>query len=158
MADVSALPDGVAVGIGTDGAGSNNDLAPLREARLAALLQKGADPTAMDAQRALDLVTREGAAVLGLDDCLGSLVPGHRADVTLFDATDPALTPAIGDEGLLSNLVYSFHGHAETVLVEGEVVVDDGRCRTDTDDAVATVEAFQAEVATEEGRTPYRRS
>ncbi|MEZ3115579.1 amidohydrolase family protein [Halobaculum sp. MBLA0147] len=158
VADVSALPDSVAVGIGTDGAGSNNDLAPLREARLAALLQKRADPTAMDAQRALDLVTREGAAVLGLDDRLGSLVPGHRADVTLFDATDPALTPAIGDEGLLSNLIYSFHGHAETVLVEGEVVVDDGRCRTDTDDAVATVEAFQAEVATEEGRTPYRRS
>lgn len=96
--------------------------------------------------------------MLGLEDRLGSLLPGHRADITLFDSTDPALTPAIGDAGLLSNLVYSFHGHAETVLVEGRVVVDDGRCLTDTGDAAATVETFQAEMADSEGRTPYRRS
>ncbi|ERG89470.1 MAG: cytosine deaminase related metal-dependent hydrolase [halophilic archaeon J07HX5] len=158
VANVSAVPDDVAVGIGTDGAGSNNDLAPLREARLATLLQKQEDPAAVDAQYALDMMTREGAAVLGLEDRLGSLLPGHRADITLFDSTDPALTPAIGDAGLLSNLVYSFHGHAETVLVEGRVVVDDGRCLTDTGDAAATVETFQAEMADSEGRTPYRRS
>ena len=78
---------GVNVGIGTDGAASNNDLDMFEEARLAALLAKGigGDPTAVPAQQALAMATRVGAAALHMDRITGSLVPGKRADLIVLD-------------------------------------------------------------------------
>src|SRR4051812_9930291 len=78
---------GVPVGIGTDGAASNNDLDMFEETRLAALLAKGiaTDPTAVPARDALAMATRLGARALHLDHLTGSLEPGKRADLIVLD-------------------------------------------------------------------------
>ncbi|PSQ38102.1 hypothetical protein BRD08_01455 [Halobacteriales archaeon SW_10_66_29] len=140
--DAATATNSISVGIGTDGAASNNALNPVLESRTAALLHKRENPGAITAQRVLDMLTREGAAVFGMADEIGSIEAGKRADLVLFDAEDPTLRPRFGDEGLLSNLVYSFHGRAEATLVEGEFVVRDGQVLADIDEAIETVQSF----------------
>ncbi|HOF89815.1 MAG TPA: amidohydrolase [Armatimonadota bacterium] len=123
IAPVSAYLDaGVTVGLGTDGAGSNNTLDLLRAAHLAALLAKvGGDPTALPAGQALALATRDGARALHRDD-LGVLAPGTLADIALLDFTAPHLAPTEGRE--ISHLVYAARGaDVETVIVHGRVLL-----------------------------------
>ncbi len=78
---------GVAVGIGTDGPASNNDLDMFEEVRLTALLAKGTsgDPTALPARTALQMATRLGAQALHIGHLTGSIEPGKRADLILVD-------------------------------------------------------------------------
>ena len=78
---------GLNVGIGTDGAASNNDLDMFEETRLAALVAKGisGDPTAIPARTALAMATRLGARAMHLGDITGSLEPGKRADLIVVD-------------------------------------------------------------------------
>jgi 5-methylthioadenosine/S-adenosylhomocysteine deaminase len=124
---------GVAVGVGTDGAGSNNDLDLWEEVDTAAKLHKltAADPTVLPAREALAMATREGARALHMDDRIGSLEPGKRADLIVVGAgglhqvpQDPAANP-------YSFLVYATKAHdVETVIVDGRVVVRDGRVLT----------------------------
>lgn len=111
---------GVTVGLGTDGAGSNNTLDLLREARAAALLAKvSGDPTAVPALQALAMATRDGARALHRND-IGVLAPGRLADIALLDFTAPHLTPAEGRE--VSHLVYAAGGaDVDTVIVHGDV-------------------------------------
>ena len=91
---------GVNVGIGTDGAASNNKLDLLGDLRLAALLAKAqsGDPTALHAHKALEMATLAGARALGLDSQIGSLLPGKRADLIAIDLdtieTQPMFDPA----------------------------------------------------------------
>jgi 5-methylthioadenosine/S-adenosylhomocysteine deaminase len=84
------LDTGLNVGIGTDGAASNNDLDMFEEVRLAALLAKGmsGDPTALPARQALLMATRLGAQALHMGDLTGSLAPGKRADLILVDLSN----------------------------------------------------------------------
>jgi 5-methylthioadenosine/S-adenosylhomocysteine deaminase len=94
------LAAGLRVGLGTDGAASNDRLDILREMRHAALLAKVAtgDATALPAHRALRMATLEGASALGLDNSIGSLEPGKWADlcaIRLDDwLTQPCYDPA----------------------------------------------------------------
>jgi len=130
------LGAGVIVGLGTDGAASNNNLDVLEEARLAALVHKLAcdDPTCVTAYQALALATRGGARALGLDDRIGMLAPGMKADIVLVDLHQPHLTPL---HSVVSNLVYSARAcDVRTVLVNGAVVVNDGRVTTVNQDEV----------------------
>lgn len=78
---------GLDVGIGTDGAASNNDLDMFEETRLAALLAKGisGDPTALPARQALAMATRLGARALHMAHLTGSIEPGKRADLIVLD-------------------------------------------------------------------------
>src|SRR5256885_13194444 len=78
---------GVAVGIGTDGTASNNDLDMFEEMRLAALLAKGTsgDPTALPARVAVAMATRIGARATHFDRIIGSLESGKRADLIVVD-------------------------------------------------------------------------
>lgn len=80
---------GIAVGIGTDGAASNDSQNMLEAVKAAPLLQKVAavDPAVMSARDALELATREGARALGLEDEIGALEPGKRADLVRFAGT-----------------------------------------------------------------------
>ena len=84
---VRMLELGLAVGIGTDGPASNNDLDMFEEMRLAALLAKGVgvDPTALPACDAVAMATRNGARALHLGHLTGSLEPGKRADLIVVD-------------------------------------------------------------------------
>jgi 5-methylthioadenosine/S-adenosylhomocysteine deaminase len=86
---------GINVGIGTDGAASNNRLDLLLETRTASLLAKGAsrDATAFDAHRALRAATLDGARALGLQDRIGSIEPGKFADLAAVDLSDPDMQP-----------------------------------------------------------------
>ena len=124
---------GVAVGIGTDGAGSNNDLDLLEEIDTAAKLHKLAsgDPTVLPAQQALAMATIDGARALDMENEIGSLEVGKRADLIVVatdglhqQPQDPAANP-------YSFVVYSTKASdVRTVIIEGQVVVEDGQVLT----------------------------
>ncbi|MCA1812568.1 MAG: amidohydrolase [Halobacteriales archaeon] len=118
------LAAGTRVGLGTDGAASNNTLDVVETMKLTALLHKHHrwDPTAIPAQVALDLATRGGADALGRSD-LGRLEPGAQADIVVLDAQAARMQPM---HDPVSQLVYAARGtDVETVLVQGKVVVRD---------------------------------
>jgi 5-methylthioadenosine/S-adenosylhomocysteine deaminase len=100
IAPVKAMLDaGVNVGVGTDGAASNNRLDMLTETRLASLLQKGisGDAAAVPAHQALEMATLNAAKALGWDNEIGSLLPGKAADMVALDfsalETQPVYDP-----------------------------------------------------------------
>jgi len=100
------LARGLTVGLGTDGAASNNNLDLWGEMSLAARLHKvvAGDPTLLSAPQALALATREGARVLGLGDFVGTLAPGKEADLIVVELNRPHLTPLYDP---YSHLVYA---------------------------------------------------
>jgi 5-methylthioadenosine/S-adenosylhomocysteine deaminase len=128
IAPVSALrARGVNMGLGTDGAASNNRLDLFAEMRLAALLAKGAsgDATALPAHAVLDMATINAARALGIADRTGSLTPGKCADMTAVDLGAPELAPCYDP---LSHLVYAAgREHVTHVWVNGEMLVANGR-------------------------------
>jgi 5-methylthioadenosine/S-adenosylhomocysteine deaminase len=126
---ISPVPDllerGVIVGLGTDGAASNNNLDMLEEIRLAALLHKGSrmDPTLITAMDALAMATRESAKAVFLDD-VGVIAPGMKADLAMIDLNRPHLTPR---HNVVAHLVYAAQpGDITLVMVDGKVLVEDG--------------------------------
>jgi 5-methylthioadenosine/S-adenosylhomocysteine deaminase len=108
---VRMLELGLHVGIGTDGAASNNDLDMFEETRLAALLAKGigGDPTALPARVALSMATRLGARALHMGHLTGSLEPGRRADLIVLDLDPLHNMPAFGRDpnGVYAQIVYA---------------------------------------------------
>lgn len=127
---VSLLKKGVTVGLGTDGAASNNRLSILHEMKTAALHQKSAnrDPQALTAGEAFHMATAAGAVLADLP--VGDLKPGLAADFVTISLDDTALIP---EHQMLSHLVYAFTERAiESVYIAGECVVRNGRaCRVD---------------------------
>jgi 5-methylthioadenosine/S-adenosylhomocysteine deaminase len=146
------LAAGIAVGLGTDGAASNNNLDMVEEMRLAGLLQKVTrlDPTAVPALVCLEMATRGGATCLGLADCIGSIEVGKRADIVLLDFEAPHLSPS-GIADPVSHLVYSASGaDVSTVVVDGCVLMDDRRLTTlDEREIMAEVERRAVRLAEE---------
>ncbi len=121
------LDAGINVGIGTDGAASNNRLDVLGEMRLAALLAKGVavNAAALPAHAALQAATLGGATALGLEDRVGSLVTGKRADLVAMDLSGLNLQPVFDP---LSHLVYvAGREQVSHVWVDGRLKVDNGR-------------------------------
>jgi 5-methylthioadenosine/S-adenosylhomocysteine deaminase len=100
---------GIKVGIGTDGCASNNDLDLMSEMDTAAKLHKikTMEPTAMDALTVLKMATIEGAKALGMDNRIGSLEVGKKADLIIIDINKPHLTPMYNP---YSHIVYSARG------------------------------------------------
>jgi 5-methylthioadenosine/S-adenosylhomocysteine deaminase len=133
----------VRLGLGTDGAASNNDLDMLGEMGSAARLQKVAnlDPTAASAHQVLRMATLGGARALHMEDRIGSLEPGKRADLVLIDLSAPSALPLFDP---ISHVVYSARSDAvETVIIEGKVVMERRRMRTlDTEEIRRRVERF----------------
>lgn len=123
------LAAGVNVGLGTDGASSNNNLDMLEEMRSASLLQKVAneDPVVLPSFEALRMATRAGAEVLGLPD-VGLLKPGMKADLILVDFNRPHLCPR---HDFFAHMVYAAHSaDVDTVIINGEVVMEGRRVLT----------------------------
>jgi cytosine/adenosine deaminase-related metal-dependent hydrolase len=129
VAPLRAMLDaGVPVGLGVDGAASNDSSHLLAETRQALLLQRvAAGPAALTAREALTLATRGGARVLGRDD-IGYLAPGMAADVVAFDLNDVGFAGSEHDP--LAALVFCAPARADLVLVHGRVVIRDGQLTT----------------------------
>ncbi len=119
------LEAGIRLGLGTDGAASNNTLDLLRDLQIAALLHKSisGDPTALPAATVLSTATKGGAEILGLGDRVGALTLGMEADIVCF-SLDHAHTTPIYDPW--SHMVFAARAaDARHVVVRGKVVVRD---------------------------------
>ena len=127
---VAPVPDmlraGVLVGLGTDGAASNNALDLFAEIQMAALIHKGVrlDPLAVPAAAALEMATIGGARALKLDHIIGSLEAGKRADVVIIDLEEDNLCPLYDPMSLLAYSVEA--ADVRTVIVDGRIVLRDG--------------------------------
>lgn len=119
------LTQGINVGIGTDGAASNNRLDMFEEMRLTALLAKASSSQAeaLPAHQALRMATLNGAIALGLDKITGSLSIGKAADITAVDFSGLALSPCFDP---ISHLVYvAGREQVSHVWVNGKLLLDD---------------------------------
>jgi len=140
---------GVNVGIGTDGAASNNDLDMFEETRLAALLAKGinGDPTAVPAREALAMATRLGAAALHLGHLTGSLEAGKRADLIVLDASRLHHVPAFARDpaAIYARIVYTAKStDVVDVLCDGRWLMQDRELKTVDEDEVMREAAERA--------------
>jgi len=127
---------GVTVGLGTDGAASNNDLDMFEAMRQAAFLHKlvTRDPRAMPAPTALRMATIDGATALGMDKTIGSLEPGKRADMIIVSMASARQTPMYDP---LSHLVYVTRGDdVRSTIVNGKILMRDRKMLTLDENAV----------------------
>lgn len=124
------LAAGVSVGLGTDGAASNNDLDLWQDMRLAALLHKGVggDPTLVNARQALGMATRMGAEAIGLGDSVGVLAPTRRADMIQVSYESARFDPMYN---VISQLVYvATSADVVTSIVDGNLIMEDREVKT----------------------------
>lgn len=139
------LAAGVRVALGTDGCASNNDLDLFGEMDTAAKLHKvkSLNPEIMDAAGVVRMATCQGARALGLDQEVGSLEKGKRADLILVDSQQAHLTPLYHPA---SHLVYAARGaDVRDVMIDGRWVVRDRRLLTLDLDKLLREVADQAE-------------
>jgi 5-methylthioadenosine/S-adenosylhomocysteine deaminase len=130
------LTHGIAVGLGTDGAASNNDLDMFEAMRFAALLHKvkTGDPRSIPATTALEMATINGARALGLEKLIGSIEVGKRADLVIVSTSRARLTPLYDP---VSHIVYAAHGDdVRTVMVNGRMLMRDRKMLTLDEGAV----------------------
>jgi cytosine/adenosine deaminase-related metal-dependent hydrolase len=122
------LRRGIPVGLGSDGPNCGSSVALFEVMKLAAVVHRIAEPDGdewVSAREAFRLATLGGARALGLDREVGSLEPGKKADLVLLDADAPNFVP-LNDP--VAQLVYGETGRSvETVLINGEVVLEGGR-------------------------------
>jgi cytosine/adenosine deaminase-related metal-dependent hydrolase len=130
------LHHGVNVALGCDGGPSNNCYDMIRELKLASLLQKVRllDPLVMDAETVLEMATIRGARALGLENEIGSIEVGKKADLILVSRRNPHLVPSCNP---VSNLVYSGTGSDVcTVVIDGRIIMQNRIVRTLNEDEV----------------------
>ena len=125
------LDYGVNVGLGTDGASSNNNLDLLEELQYASYLQKGSleDPAAVKAYEALKMATVDGAKALGIVNKVGMIKEGYEADLIVFDLNKPHFYPL--QHNKLSNLAYSAQS-SDIILtmVQGKILMENRELKT----------------------------
>jgi 5-methylthioadenosine/S-adenosylhomocysteine deaminase len=132
------LGAGVPVGLGTDGAASNNDLDMFEAMRVAALLhkQQSMDPSTLPARTVLEMATIRGARALGMDASIGSLEPRKRADLITVSTSGARQTPMYDP---ISHLVYVIHGDdVRNTVVNGKVLMRNRKVLTLDEPAVIT--------------------
>ncbi len=149
IAPVAAMLEaGVNIGLGTDGAASNNRLDLFEEMRIAALLAKGSGgrPTSVPAQRALAMATLDAARALGLEAEIGSITPGKQADLAAVDFASLELSPCYHP---VSHLVYAAaREHVSHVWVGGRPLLDERRLTTlDAAELAAMAASWQQRIA-----------
>lgn len=149
------LENGLNVGIGTDGASSNNDLDMFEELRLTALLGKGStgDPTTIPAKTALTMATRLGANAIHLGDVTGSLEPGKRADLILVDISPLHNSPRFHNapDSVYTQVVYASKStDVSDVMVNGQwlmrekelLTIDEKELLPQAQDYAQSIDAF----------------
>lgn len=130
------LKMGIPVGLGTDGAASNNNLDMFEEMDTAAKLHKlyNNDPTALKAEEVVAMATIGGAKAIGLDKEIGSLEAGKKADLIILTLNRPSGIPLYN---IYSHLVYAMKGsEVETSIINGKVVMKEGVLLTINEKAV----------------------
>lgn len=141
------LKAGVRVGFGTDGAASNNDLSILGEMTTAAKVHKACskDPTVLDSKTTLLMATRYGAEILGLGKDVGTLTSGRKADIVIASLNHPHLIPLYD---IYSHITYTMRpSDIETVIVNGKVVVDNGKPLTiDEEEVIEKAKGWQKRI------------
>ena len=118
------IKDGVNVGLGCDGGPSNNCYDMIREMKIASLAQKARllDPLIMDAETVLEMATIKGARALGLEEEIGSIEVGKKADLVLVSLRKPHLVPPFNP---VSHLVYAAQGSdVDTVIIDGRIIME----------------------------------
>jgi len=145
---VRLLDEGINLGIGTDGAASNNDLDMLEEMRSASLLAKAVanDPQSLPAHQALEMATLGGARALGLADVTGSLEIGKWADITAINLSHPSCQPVYD---AISQVVYTAsRQQVSDVWVAGEQLVEDYELTTiDVNDCLRRAHNWQQKIS-----------
>lgn len=130
------LSEGICVAVGLDGPAWNNCNDLLREAKTAALLHKvnwPLDPELVPAETAFEMITVNAAQALLWDDEIGSLEVGKKADIVLVNLDQPQFVPLVDKPkcNLINHLIYAASGRdVDTVLIDGEVVVKNGKVLT----------------------------
>ncbi|MGM0922305.1 MAG: 5'-deoxyadenosine deaminase [Bacillota bacterium] len=131
VADTKGLLDmNVSLSLGADGAPCNNNLDMFNEMRLAALLQKPIHgPAAMDAKTVFQMATIGGAKAVGLENEIGSLEIGKKADMVILNLNQFHTYPSEADP--ISRIVYSAgRGDVETTIINGKIVMENGIMKT----------------------------
>jgi cytosine/adenosine deaminase-related metal-dependent hydrolase len=132
---VADIPDllkrQAAVSLGADGCACNNNLDMFQEMRLAAILQKPAHgPTVMKAREVFRMATMGGAEAMGLENEIGSLEPGKKADVVILNLNDFHVYPSV-EVDPISRIVYSAtRGDVETTIIDGRIVMENRVLKT----------------------------
>ena len=127
FADIPDLKQrGIVVSIGSDGPPCNNNLNIIDEIRLAGLIQKPKyGPTSMDAKILLRMATIDGAKALGLDNEVGSIEIGKKADLVFFDLNNVENGLDISGDKVNSSLIYGSNiSNIKNVMIDGELVVE----------------------------------
>lgn len=149
------LKRGIDVGLGTDGAASNNILDMFQEMDLAAKIHKVVrfDPTVMSAETVVKMATIGGAKVLGLDPFIGSIEVGKQADIILVDMNQPHLTPLYNP---FSQLVYAARGaDVITSMINGRIVMENRDLTTiDLPQAINNVRKIAANIQEQTKTSP----
>lgn len=126
IAPISKLIENdICVGIGTDGASSNNSLDLIEELKIASLLQKvtNFNPKVLNSNEAIAMGTIKGAEVLGLEDEIGSIEVGKKADIILIDTNQANMVP--DSSNLSSNIIYSANGsNVDTTICNGKILME----------------------------------
>lgn len=133
---VKLRENGINVGLGTDGTGSTTTLDLFEEMRTAAYLQKvkNLNPEAIKAYDILKMATIEGAKVLGLENSIGTIEVGKKADIIVINTNDLRFTP---ENDIATTLVYSANGSdVETTIIDGKVLMENHRLLYSNEDEV----------------------
>lgn len=131
------------ISLGSDGPSSNNNLNMFEEMKIASLLHKvnTLDPTVTNARGVLKMGTINGAKTLGMENKIGSLEPGKRADLALVDFRKPHLTPLYNP---ISHLIYSSTGSdVDTVICNGKILMQNRRFNLDKNKIMNKVEGIK---------------
>ncbi|MHA1238237.1 MAG: amidohydrolase [Candidatus Odinarchaeia archaeon] len=124
------ISKGIDIGLGTDGACSNNSLDMIETIKLTALLHKGVtlSPTVVPATKALRMATIEGAKAILWDNEIGSIEPNKKADIAVLDFKKPHLTP-LYDE--YSHIVYALKSSdVDTLIINGKLILEHREFKT----------------------------
>ena len=125
------LENDICVAIGTDGASSNNNLDLIEELKTASLLQKVAtlDPKVLTSDESLAMGTINGARALGLEDEIGTVEVGKKADLILIDTNNANMVP--DSSNLSSNIIYSANGsNVDTTICNGQILMENRKLTT----------------------------
>ena len=125
------LENDICVAIGTDGASSNNNLDLIEELKTASLLQKVAtlDPKVLTSDESLAMGTINGARALGLEDEIGTVEVGKKADLILIDTNSANMVP--DSSNLSSNIIYSANGsNVDTTICNGQILMENKKLTT----------------------------